>query len=372
MLPSGFRTATFLLVLCAAAQAFAQARVNPDISAIGDMRYIYRDDVARALAGTKSTSFEFTEAELNFSGYLNPYARADVYVGIHGVTGPVELEEVYVSVVRGVPLGLQFRFGKYFSNFSRILAQHPHQFSWLERPLMHKSVFGPDGAPLIGGRVTRLIGIGETALTLSADAFRSDFFEAHEGADTTATVDAGHTHGAVAAEYDIGFSGRAAIFRELSDVLWLDLGGSYMWAQYDPHHGLYTNLYGFDAKLKWRPDVYKGFDLMAEVQHSNREVEDQSTEQVSKVDSFGAFAAAELKFRRRFDVGSFYDFAQDPNAKDFETTGTGAWIAFMPAEETARFSLVYRYETSDFYAGASNSLTFQVLFSLGPHKPHAF
>jgi hypothetical protein len=44
----------------------------------------------------------------------------------------------------------------------------------------------------------------------------------------------------------------------------------------------------------------------------------------------------------------------------------------MPAEETARFSLVYRRETSDLYDFTNNSVVFQIVWALGPHKPHPF
>lgn len=364
------RWAAFV-VLFMYGDAFAQTQVNPDISAIGDMRYIFRDNVARGLAESNSTSFEFEELELNFAGYLNPYARADVFIAIHGVTGPVEIEEAYGSVLRGIPI--QLRFGKYFSNFSRLLSQHPHQYAWLERPLMHTTVFGPDGAPLIGARASKLIGIGDAALTLSGDAFRSDFFELEGEEEEHAEEEEGeHAHGGEGGKYEVGYMARASLFNELTDATWLDVGGSFMWAEYDPEHKLTTNVYGVDAKLKWRPDSYKGARVLAELQFSDREVETDTLGTIENVNSIGAFAAGEFKFRRRYDTGAFFDFVQDPADKDLSTQGFGAWFAFMPSEETIRFNLVYRNEWSDFYEGNAQSITFQVLFGLGPHKAHQF
>jgi hypothetical protein len=55
---------------------------------------------------------------LTLTGYLNPFMRTVFCLGMHGVTGPFELEEGYASVVRGVPV--QLRFGKYLLDFGAL------------------------------------------------------------------------------------------------------------------------------------------------------------------------------------------------------------------------------------------------------------
>lgn len=349
------------ILVMAPAIARAQARVNPDVSVIGDMRYLIRNDEARALADAKRTSFEFEELELNFSSYLNPYARADVFIST-GLEGPVELEEVYATLLRGLPF--QARFGKYKLDVGKINTQHPHQWGWLETPLMLRSFFGPEGAAATSLGVSRLQPIGDSAVTLSLNAFRADFFgEEEEGPDTTL---------AEASPPEIAYSGRLSFFRSLTDFTHLEIGASYLAARYDPARKLDTQVAGVDAKLKWRPDTYRFFNIEAEGMMSHRDVDDEATGEVTSVDAIGAFAAAEYRFRKRFDVGGFFDWAEDAVIKDAETTAGGAYVGFMPVEETIRFSAVYRYETSDFHDGSANSVTFQVLWALGPHKPHQF
>jgi len=346
--------------------AAGQAMVNPDISAIADMRYVYRDDVAAALAGQNNGSFEFEELELAFVGYLNPYMRADFYLGIHGVTGPFELEEGYASVVRGLPV--QLKFGKYLLDFGKLNTQHPHQWGWLERPLMYRAAFGEEGASVIGFGASRLQALGENAVTLSLSAFRSDFFEVHHHEEETEEE---HTHGGEGVT-DIGGSGRLSLFRSLTENTHIEIGGSGLAARYDYEHGLDTWLVGGDFKLRWRPDTYRSFNLIAEALYSDREVKHEEDDPVENVTAWGAFSSAELRFRKKYDVGAYADWTQDAYVQDAETTALGGYIGFMPVEETARFSLVYRHEESDLYAGASDSVTFQVLWSLGPHKPHPF
>jgi hypothetical protein len=348
------------LVLLAPGRSHAQARVNPDISAIGDMRYVARNDVARALADTKSASIAFEELELNFSAYLNPYSRADVFLST-GVEGPVELEEVYATLLRGLPV--QARFGKYKLDVGKLNTQHPHQWGWIETPLMLRSFFGPDGAASPGVNVSRLQPVGDSAITLSANAFRADFF-AGAGEDSAIVANE--------AAPDIGYSGRVSFFRSLTDHTHLEVGASYLSARYDPVRRLDAQVGGFDFKLKWRPDTYRTFNLVAEWMTSKRDVKNEGTGQVSTVTAGGAFSAAELRFRKRFDVGGYADWAQDAMVDNMETTAFGGYLGFMPVEETIRFSAVYRHETSDFFADSSDTVTLQVLWAIGPHKPHQF
>jgi hypothetical protein len=302
-----FRALPFVIALSVLIPrtASGQTLVNPDISAIADMRYVYRNDVAAALAAQNNGSFEFEELELAFSGYLNPYMKADLYLGIHGVAGPFELEEGCASVVRGIPV--QLKFGKYLLDFGRINTQHPHQW-------------------------------------------------AHGGEGVT----------------DIGGSGRLSIFRSFTENTHVELGGSALAARYDYEHGLDTWLVGGDFKFRWRPDTYRSFNLIAETLYSEREVKHVEDENAEDVTAWGAFSSAELRFRKKYDVGAYADWTQDAYVQDAETTALGGYFGFMPVEETARFSLVYRHEESDLYAGAGDSVTFQVLWSLGPHKPHPF
>jgi hypothetical protein len=357
----------FLFALCYPVAVSAQSRINPDLSVIGDMRYAYRDDLAAALAGQDNLAFQFEELEINFAGYLNPYARADAYVAVHGVTGPVEIEEAYATLLRGLPA--QLRFGKYFLDFGRINQMHRHQLPWLEYPLMLASFFGDEGARVIGLQASRLQGVGDTAVRLSLNAFRSDFF-GHDH-DEEAEEEHGHEPGGED-QTKIGGSGRLSLFREVGETSGLEIGGSYLYATYDIEENLKTQVGSVDFTYKWVPDNYKGFRLMAEAMVDDREVLADTLGTVTTARAYGAFANAELRFRRMWDVGTFYDWSQNGFDPDIEVTSYGGYIGLMPVEETLRFSVVYRYADSNVATGESNSVILQVIWSLGPHKPHPF
>jgi hypothetical protein len=342
----------------------AQTRVNPDISVIGDMRYAYRDDLAAALADQDNLSFEFEELEINIAGYLNPYSRADVFVAIHGVSGPVELEEAYATLLRGLPA--QLRFGKYFLDFGRINQMHLHQMPWSEYPLMLRSFFSEEGARVVGLRASRLQGIGDNAVELSLNAFSSDFFEhGDEGAEEE------HGHGGEG-KTKIGASGRLSLFRDVGETSGFEIGTSYLYATYDAENDLTTQTGVVDITFKWMPDTYKGFKLMAEAMADDREVLADTLGTITKLSAYGGFANVELRFRKQFDVGTFFDWSQNAFDSDVEATSFGGYVGFMPVEETLRFSVVYRYGDSSVIEGDANSVIFRVVWGLGPHKPHPF
>jgi hypothetical protein len=357
-----------LAVVVATNVAHAQTLSNPDLSAVGDMRATYRPSETADGVGTNEFSFEFEELELAINAYLNPYMRADVFLGIHGTGPEIEIEEANFTVLRGLPAALQFNAGQYLLDIGKINTQHPHQWGWLDRPLMHRTMLGDEGLRALGARVTTLVPVGETALGLSASAFSGSAFEAHE-----------HEHAGEEEEEeappDIMGNARLSLFRQFSDVWSSELGASYLAGNYDPVEPLSTQIGAVDWKLRWRPNSYQAFVWVAEAMTSEREVEeeiDSVTVNISTVDAWGAFTSAELQFRKRWSVGGFFDWTQDATVQDAETTAVGGFFAFLPVEETARIGLVYRHETSDLSQFTHDSVTLQFLWSLGPHRVHTF
>lgn len=353
-----------------AAAAFGNARAqtlsNPDLSLVGDMRGIYYPKDTAAGLETNEFEFVFEELEFDYNAYLNPYMRADVFVAIHGTGPDIEIEEVNMTVLRGLPLALQFNAGQYLLDIGKINTQHPHQWGWIERPLMHQTMLGEEGLKALGARLTTLIPAGEMAIGLSASVFSSVAFEAHED-------EAGVVQEEVAPP-DIMGSGRVSGFRQFSDTWSSELGLSYLAGNYDPVEPLWTSIGAVDWKLRWRPNSYQALVWVAEAMSSEREVaeEDSLSLTISTVDALGAFTSAELQIRKRWSVGGFLDWTQDATIQDAEATAFGAFFAFLPAEESARFSLVYRHQTSDLYTYDDNSVTLQFLWAMGPHRVHTF
>lgn len=358
-----------------APRALPQTLVNPDLSVIGDVRFVGRGDAAAAALQARTAQFEFNELELNVNAYLNPYMRADVTVAFPDLEGSVEVEEANMSVLRGLPLSLQMNVGKYFLDFGKLNTQHPHQWPWMETPLVIRSFLGPEGARVLGARATTLQALGETAITLSASAFMGDAITG--GLAESAEHHHGEAEDGPAAAAEVMGAGRVSAFRTVTDATSIEAGVSGLWGRVDPEHSLDLSVYGVDAKAKYRPNSYKSVVWVAEAMVSDREVvsepEDSTAAPVfSTVTATGVFTALQFQFRKRWDTGGFFDFSEDALTDGVETRAAGAWFAFHPAEETARISIVYRHETSDLYTYTNDSVTLQFLWGMGPHRPHAF
>jgi hypothetical protein len=366
--------AAFVLLIYSGT-AVPQTLVNPDISVVGDMRTNFRTTETAEALGKNEIEFEFRELELTFNAYLNPYMRADAFIGIHGTGGEVHIEEAAITVLRGLPWRLQFRAGKYLLDFGRINTQHPHEWAWLEWPLMHRTMLGEEGLWPVGAQLSTMLALGETAVTLSVNGFSSDAFSHDHDHEEDEHAEENEED----APAEILGSARLSLFRSFGDSWNAELGASGLYGTYDPADDLKTRIANIDWKLKWRPDAYRAFIWIAEAMYSDRDVaihhggeEHEEEHELERIEAFGVFSSLQLRFRRVWDAGVFADFSQDAEIKNAETGAGGTWIGYMPAEETARFSLVYRRETSDLYEFTDNSVVFQIVWALGPHKPHPF
>ena len=100
--------AALLTAVGAAAPAAAQT-TNPEISVIGDTRAVYSD-------ATEDVTLELSEVEIAFVGPLNPYASAQVFVGVHDGT-EFEIEEAKLLLDRYLPGGLGLTAGRMLLDF---------------------------------------------------------------------------------------------------------------------------------------------------------------------------------------------------------------------------------------------------------------
>jgi hypothetical protein len=103
--------------------------------------------------------FTLSGAELFLSGAVDPYIDAagniTYFINPEGDT-VVELEEAYMTT-RSLPHNLQVKAGQFFTEFGRNNPQHPHQWLWIDQPIINTRVFGPDGMRGPGMRVSYLM-----------------------------------------------------------------------------------------------------------------------------------------------------------------------------------------------------------------------
>jgi hypothetical protein len=347
----------FCVVMLQMSGTYAQTTTNPDISFIADTRLTDHWNASSDIAANKP-QFDFHELELAAGQYLNPYARADAIISLSG-SGEVEIEEAYATLLRGLPWSLQVRAGKYFLDFGKINTQHPHQWSWIERPLVNSRFLGADGLKAVGINVTKLIPVGSNALTVSANLIQGNFLLPAAEQNVAAPL-AG--------------SGRISFFAQLTEHSEIDMGFSGLYAEHDYANKRWATLGNLDFKYKWKPNIYRSLVIVAEGLLNSRKVGTDSliTSLTNKVTSGGDFAAIDYQFHRRYDVGGLVEYAQSPIDKNDHRTGFGVFGGFALAEETYRVGFLFRSDHGTTLPKSYQTAEIQLLWSLGPHKPHQF
>ncbi|RFA27046.1 zinc-regulated TonB-dependent outer membrane receptor [Alkalilimnicola ehrlichii] len=102
--------------------------------------------------GELDQGFNLRETEIVFAAAIDNYLDAVVTLAIEGDSG-IEVEEAY-AVTRALPAGFQMKFGKFLSDVGYINKQHPHDWDFVDRPLMNELLFGDHGLQEKGVQVS--------------------------------------------------------------------------------------------------------------------------------------------------------------------------------------------------------------------------
>jgi hypothetical protein len=375
----------FFIVTCHS--TFSQSSINPDISLIGTFNAF--TNFNKGSEGYGKLNFENPSMELFIDGYLNPFARATANVAYED--GEFGVEELYGNIVRGLPLDMQIKAGKFLVGFGKINTVHPHAWPFLERPLFQQVFFGPEGLNDVGVNVSFLLPTDEIYSTLDLGVFRGESIQALSDSN------------AVERGINPIFVGRLGTFLNLSDYSNLDFGVSSSYGVYskalshlvtedltNPDKKSLKYMYGgVDLKYKYSPDSYTAFTLQGEALINRRDVNRQEDGEYkfTKMTNYGGTIFADYKFMKQFSIGMKYDYTSGiiddrltfntlMNDDKNSTQGIEGWFSFYPVEETSALRLGVQHLTFKYADGiehnSETTIKLQFLFSLGPHKAHPF
>jgi hypothetical protein len=344
--------------------ASGQTTVNPDISVIPRF-LIHSDDGQNLAEGKREFSrpdLLFEELELALQAYLNPFAKADVVLTLPGPdleNAKLGIEEVYVTVLRGLPLDMNLRIGKYRAEFGKLNMVHPHAWPFITAPLMQERFLG-ESLNDLGISASFLLPTGEVYTRLTLDLLRGTAI-----GDATGMVDSsGGT------PYYAN-SARLSSFFTLGDFSDLEVGVSGYTGIHDPYRRdrfWYGNL---DFKYKYRPDSYTSLVIQGEYLANRRTVHLAQEEEVS---SSGLYLYGDYQFMKIYSVGARIDWSESPYSADDRASGFAVFAGYYPVEETLGVRVQYARTTTELpgFSQSVNSIDLQILFSLGPHKAHPF
>ena len=335
--------------------------LNPDISLIGDfIGTMGHNPIA------PSPSLELHESEVGMQAIIDPYARADVFISF-GEQG-VNVEEGYVTFT-SLPAGLLLKVGKMRADFGKVNTIHNHALPFIDRPLATNNlVGGEDGIDDAGLSLSRIIPAPkEWFLEGTAQVFRGDSADVFTASR----------------RQDASVVGHLRAYKDITESTNLDLGLSYAHGHNNAGAGLinaskfFTNLYGVDTTLRWKPlrrAIYHSFLFRNEFFWSGR---DQLSPFLAfeTQHAFGMYSYAEYRLNRRWTFGGRFDRSGHSTNAHLTDTGFSAILTYWPSE----FSQIrgqYRFgRLGDVNSPGSidaNEFLFQFLFVMGAHGAHPF
>lgn len=327
-----------LFIYVIAPALFAQTSLNPDISIIPDFRTF--TTTQKGAPEKNKINFALEEIEAAIQAPLNPYARADVFIAFtNDETAPVDVEEAYFTIQKGLPWNFNIKGGKFLLDFGKLNAAHPHIYPFVFRPLYQQNFFGEEGLKDVGIELNTLLPTGEIYTKLSGTMSTGDELDGERK--------------------NIFFASRISSFFQLSDLTALETGIGGATGVHDTTVKRFK-WFNADVKLKWKKDQYTSFTLWSEGLLS----------QFNGLKTFGGYVAGNYQFKRRFEIGAKLDLSQSIESKN-KTRIVSGNFNFLPAEETLVFRLVLS-NTKAANERTFTSILLQTVFSLGPHKAHVF
>lgn len=359
------------IFLCSAPHLHSQTTANPDISLIPRFRFQSSD----AGTGFNAPQFVLDELELAVQAYVNPYARGDVFLAKAGMGDePLEVEEAYATFLRGLPMDLNIRIGKYRAEFGKLNMLHPHAWPFITMPLSLARFLGNDGLNDLGANFSFLIPTGDIVYTrLSVDALRG-------GGLSSIDSRGGMTSGGAALFDTLGRSphwamaGRLMSFVPVGENSDLEVGLSGLTGIHDPYRSLRFVYGALDFKYKWKPDGYTSLTMQGEALENVRSVASESGATADRT-TFGYYLFCDWQFSKSYSIGVRIDQSEAPYSADDRASGLSLFAGFYPVEETTAFRLEVQRLVLNIPGRPESTATnvaLQFMFSMGPHKAHPF
>ncbi len=101
----------------------------------------------------RKNGFTLQGIELSVAGAVDPYFRGEAH--IVAFADGLELEEAFIQTL-ALPGGLQVEAGHFFTEFGLINPRHPHQWDWIDSPIVNTRMFGGDSLRSQGLRLAWL------------------------------------------------------------------------------------------------------------------------------------------------------------------------------------------------------------------------
>ena len=219
----------------------------------------------------RKRGFTLQAVELSLGGAVDPYFNAETHItlSIDPLTGETEteLEEAFLTT-QSLPYGLQLKAGHFLTEFGINNPTHAHAWQWLDQPVIISRLFGGDGMRAPGGRLSWLAPLpwyseflvgaqnanGETLPSFLANA--EVFEERPIGGRPFTDRD-------VKSLKDLAYLARWVNSWNVGPEVTTKFGLSGLFGPNATGRSGYTQIYGADLKLTWKPvNNFRGWPFL--------------------------------------------------------------------------------------------------------------
>ena len=333
-------------------------------------------------------------AEIALDGAVDPYLKgfANIVLKLDkNNQTEIELEEAYAQST-SLPANLQVKAGQFFAAFGRQNAQHPHQWAFVDAPIILTRAFGPDGLRNIGAQGSWLLPLPfYTELFLGVfDGQGSTMFGFRNPGDPDA-LGVNRFHGrpilnrGLRGPQDLIWTPRIASSFDLTDQQTLVVGASAAFGPNDTGADTGTQIYGVDLYWKWKAsDAHEGFPFVSwqtealyEIYEAGADATAATPLPAETLCDWGAYSQVLWGFKPRWVAGLRGEYA-DGNRGAFDASDVfrgerervSPALTFYPSE-FCKIRLQYNYDRGAQF-GNAHSIWLQLEFMLGAHGAHKF
>lgn len=365
----------------------------------------------------RKRGFTLQQAEFGLAGEVDGWLRAEAYLiafpdPYEGET-IVELEEAFASTT-ALPAGFAARAGHFFTGFGLHNVEHPHEWDWLDQPVIHTRVFGADGMRGTGARLAWHTPLGGASARLQLDVQNAvgetmhSFLASEEAWEERPVGGRAFTEREVHGMDDLLWTARAALQCEAAGTI--EVGASLSFGPNATGAGADTLLYGAD--FRWvcgavghddapsaahdhgaTADDFAPFSLQGELVGRAFEAAAQVDDSVpatpvalpaTTLKDLGGYLQALWGFAPGWAVGLRGEYAggsgasYDPATQTFSRAADpfradrlrlSPLLAFRPSP-AARVRLQYNYDDTDALADAAHSVWLGFEVRIGAHEVH--
>jgi hypothetical protein len=347
--------------------------------------------------------FTVQNVELSFQGAVDPYVAGEAhiifFIDAEGETR-VELEEAFLTT-QALPWGLQLEAGQMMTEFGRLNPRHPHEWEWLDQPVVNSRFFGPDGMRNPGFRLGWLSPLPwyselHGGMQNANGETMASFFSSEELGEERPIAGRPVVEGKVQTFKDLVYLARWDNGLDITDELSGKAGLSAVYGPNSTGPGGFTRIYGADLVLKWRslthnrgwPFLIWQTEILKRDYHADTFLgEDPESPgdllflPTEMIRDYGLYTQLLWGLVRNWAIGLRYDLADAEGSTNAETRSDpfrdrrhriAPLIVYQPTE-FSRFRLQYNYDRAQHLErGDAHSVWFGVEFIFGAHAAHNY